>query len=166
MKQGLRQHASFFTIVLFHSLVSTPNCEFIGRAFLSFFSFIYDLSLLWNLVFMLVLWKPILFQFLLVKDVSFRWFPESYSNIDEETRLSSRRLGIHSTENRPFVETFFHSSTGTLVIQPAADKPSVQSSAVPLFLLFYEPSVSLWHPLPFSPINRLKVKDTAGKRSS
>ena len=64
MKQGLRQHASFFTIVLFHSLVSTPNCEFIGRAFLSFFSFIYDLSLLWNLVFMLVLWKPILFQFL------------------------------------------------------------------------------------------------------
>jgi len=77
MKQGLRQHASFFTIVLFHSLVSTPNCEFIGRAFLSFFSFIYDLSLLWNLVFMLVLWKPILFQFLLVKDVSFRWFPES-----------------------------------------------------------------------------------------
>jgi len=56
--------------------------------------------------------------------------------------------------------------TGTLVIQPAADKPSIQSSAVPLFLLFYEPSVSLWHPLPFSPINRLKVKDTAGKRSS
>ena len=46
-----------------------------------------------QIVFMLVLWKPILFQFLLVKDVSFRWFPESYSNIDEETRLSSRRLG-------------------------------------------------------------------------